>query len=711
MNKPLTSALARPTTTIALLLLFVASVHAAASEPDDTTRKELQLSRVTVTAKTGSDKLRAGNLSVNAVDIASAVNRLTTVNDIVARTSGVNLRREGGLGSDFDLTISGLSGNSIRYFIDGVPLDSRGSGFTLDNIPLSTVNRVEIYKGVVPASLSGDALGGAVNIVTFNRSQNYLDASYGFGSFNTHTADVAGQLRVGATPILVRPAFNINSSKNNYMMHDVEVWDDATDRYILTDRRRFHDRYFSTTVSIEAGVNRVSWADAFFVSGSFNKANKELQTGAMQNKVYGEAERHSHAWNIGVRYAKRWEKLNLTANVTHTWDHSATVDTAFRKYSWDGTWIPSNRNEINGRGRQLRVYRRPLTIVNAGASYAINPDNTLSLNYSLNRRGNKQHDDADDSYEPSSDVVAKHIIAVSFNNSLLSNRLNSTAFYKNYINSLTRRAPTKASSTNSYSGAGVASRYIFFEPLQLKASYEHSVRLPLSRELLGNGTTIEPNLDLKPETSNNYNLALFGSLPFAGDHQFDYSLTGYIRGVHNYIRAVVSERDGLMTYANEPAIHIKGLEMELSYLWSNRLSLSVNATWSDPRNMRKYKSDGNPSATYKNRVPNRPWIFGNADAAYSFRDLFSRDDRLRVSLFWQWVRWYYLNWEAYGAASSKAKIPTQSTFDLSATYSWHDNRFNLTAECNNIFNRTVYDNYMLQLPGRSLMAKFRIFIN
>lgn len=711
MNESKTFPLIRLTTTVALLLLINITLRATNPEPDDTTRKELQLSGVTVTAKTGSERLRAGNLSVNAIDIASAVNRLTTINDIVSRTSGVNLRREGGLGSDFDLTISGLAGNSIRYFIDGVPLDSRGSGFTLDNIPLSTVNRVEIYKGVVPPTLAGDALGGAVNIVTFNRSQNYIDASYGFGSFNTHTADIAAQLRVGSTPILLRPTVNINSSKNNYIMRNVEVWDDTADRYLLTDRRRFHDRYFATTVSLEAGVNSVSWADAFFISGSFNKANKELQTGAMQNKVYGEAERHSHAWNIGFRYAKRWKKINLVANISHTRDYSETVDTAFRKYSWDGTWIPSNRNEINGRGRQLRVYRRPLTIVNASASYSINPYNTLSLNYSLNRRSNRQRDDVDDSFEPSSDIIAKHIIAASFNNSLLSNRLNSTLFYKNYINSLARRSPTKASSTKSYHGAGFASRFIFIEPLQLKASYEHSVRLPLSRELLGNGTTIEQNLELKPETGNNYNLGLFGSIPFAGNHQFDYSLTGYIRGVHNYIRAVISERDGLMTYANEPAIHIKGIEIELSYLWSNRLSLTANATWSDSRNNRKYKSDGNPSATYKNRVPNRPWIFGNADAAYNFRNLFSRDDRLRLSLFWQWVHWYYLNWESYGAAASKAKIPTQSTFDIAATYSWRDNRFNLTAECNNIFNRTVYDNYMLQLPGRSLMAKFRIFIN
>ena len=91
---------------------------------------------------------------------------MVTLNDLVDRTAGVKVRREGGAGSDFDLTINGMSGNSIRYFIDGVPLETKGTGLSLDNVPLNTVERVELYKGVVPSYLGADALGGAVNIVT-----------------------------------------------------------------------------------------------------------------------------------------------------------------------------------------------------------------------------------------------------------------------------------------------------------------------------------------------------------------------------------------------------------------------------------------------------------------------------------------------------------------------------------------------------------------
>ena len=46
---------------------------------------------------------------------------------------------------------------------------------------------------------------------------------------------------------------------------------------------------------IEVGVANRSWADAFFVSASYSKTDKELQTGSVQDKVYGMAEKNSDA--------------------------------------------------------------------------------------------------------------------------------------------------------------------------------------------------------------------------------------------------------------------------------------------------------------------------------------------------------------------------------------------------------------------------------
>lgn len=680
----------------------------------------VRLGGVSVYARSGAGRLREGSFTVNALDISGNLNKMVSLTDLVDRTAGVRVRREGGMGSDFDLTINGMSGNSIRYFIDGIPLETKGSGLTLDHLPLNTVERVELYKGVVPTALSADALGGAVNIVTRRRRRNYLDASYGVASFHTQAADLTGQYIIPGTPLAIRPTFSISHSKNDYMMKGVEVWSDEDDRYILTDRRRFHDDYFSLFTQLEAGVNDVGWADRFFAGISFNRLDKDIQTGAMQNKVYGEATRHSDAINISARYNKRFGAFDTRLSLSHTRDHSQTVDTAFRKYSWDGTFLPSSGNEMTNKARTIRVYRRPLTVFSAGADYTLNPDHIFSISYMLNRRGNDRSDRVDKSFEPSNDVVTKHIISATYSQSFFDRRWQTSYFVKDYINTLSIRQADnftitgadriEAESTRNYWGAGLGTRYSLSAVLAAKGSFEHSVRLPLSRELLGNGTTVYPNLTLSPETSNNCNLGLFGTWFAADDHQLGYELNGFIRHVQNYIRATVSERDGMMQYVNEPAIDIKGFDFQLSYFWDNRLQISLNGTWNDARDLKRFKTDGNPSATYRNRVPNRPWMFGNAEAYYTFRNLTGASDRLRLGAAFQYIHWYYLNWEAFGAVSSKARIPTQAITSVSVTYSWKNDRYNIALDCDNLFDRLAYDNYMLQKPGRSFAAKFRISI-
>ena len=149
-------------------------------------RDSVQLETVEVTGKSKAQRLREGALSVNAIDVRSLASSIHSLNNIIDRTAGVKIREEGGVGSDIDLSINGMNGSSVRYFIDGVPLDTKGPGLTLANLPVSMIDHVEVYKGVVPTWLCSDALGGAVNIVTQRKKTNFLDVSYGFGSFHTH---------------------------------------------------------------------------------------------------------------------------------------------------------------------------------------------------------------------------------------------------------------------------------------------------------------------------------------------------------------------------------------------------------------------------------------------------------------------------------------------------------------------------------------------
>src|SRR5699024_11992751 len=75
--------------------------------------------------------------------------------------------------------------------------------------------------------------------------------------------------------------------------------------------------------------------------------------------------------------------------------------------------------------------------------------------------------------------------------------------------------------SNSFSqlGYGAATTYFINDNLQLKASYEKSYRLPGNEELFGDLVALEGNIELDPETSNNYNLGASYWMHIGNNHQ------------------------------------------------------------------------------------------------------------------------------------------------------------------------------------------------
>ncbi len=683
----------------------------------------LVLQNATVTAKSREQKLREGAFAVGALNIRLQASTLQSLTQAIDRSSGIRIREEGGVGSEFDLSINGMSGNSIRYFLDGMPLDAKGTGMTLANLPVNIIERVEIYKGVIPVSFGSDALGGAVNIVTNRSRRNYLDFSYGIGSFHTHKADFNAQYTGKKTGLIIKPVISANYSKNDYLMRGVKVRNEDRTAFVIKDLPRFHDDYLSLFGQMEVGVADRSWADAFFVSASVSKVDKDIQTGATQDRVIGMAERHTQSLNVAARYEKvdfLTDGMQFQVSASHTMDHSQTIDTTYRRYYWDGSYIDGSYSEIRSRGKTLRHYRRPLTVVSSNLSYRLAEGHELALNYVFNRAGNRQTDDWDTDFVPTDDVLAKHIAGLSYDQSLLTGRLNNAFFVKDYVNHLmigqnelpstTGANVVQGSDTKNYVGYGLGTRYLFIDPLAVKGSYEHSVRLPISRELLGNGSTVYPNVALKPEISENFNVGLFGTFDLGGGHSIAYEVNGFVRLVDNYIRATVKETESMMQYVNEAAVHIKGVDGEIRYDWAGKLHVAANASYDDSRDMRKYTQSGDLSVTYQNRTPNRPWTYANTEVSYSFYDVGLRGSRLRLSADYQWVHWFYLTWAAFGSASTKSKVPTQHITNASLLYSWHSNRYNVSLECTNLLDALAFDNYMLQKPGRAFFLKFRLFL-
>lgn len=71
------------------------------------------------------------------------------IGQVLDRVTGVRVKETGGVGSNVSVSLNGFTGNQIKFFVDGLPMDNFGSSFQLNNIPINFADRIEIYKGVV----------------------------------------------------------------------------------------------------------------------------------------------------------------------------------------------------------------------------------------------------------------------------------------------------------------------------------------------------------------------------------------------------------------------------------------------------------------------------------------------------------------------------------------------------------------------------------
>lgn len=181
------------------------SIEAGGSQHIDIRMKEdaIQLDEVSVVSA-GVSRVKNSAYNAVAVDTRDMLNTTKTLSEALAKTPGLKLRESGGVGSDMNLMLDGFSGKHVKIFIDGVPQEGVGSSFGLNNIPVSFADRIEVYKGVVPVAFGTDAIGGVVNIVTNRKRRRwFVDASYSYGSFNTHKSYITSA-RASATALHTR---------------------------------------------------------------------------------------------------------------------------------------------------------------------------------------------------------------------------------------------------------------------------------------------------------------------------------------------------------------------------------------------------------------------------------------------------------------------------------------------------------------------------
>lgn len=695
-----------------------------------------KLGEVTVAANR-INRVKQTAYNVVAVDTRALQNTTKTLSDALTQLPGMKLRESGGVGSDLSYSIDGFTGKHVKVFIDGVPQEGVGKAFDLNNIPAGFAERIEVYKGVVPVGFGTDALGGVINIVTNKRRRGwFVDASYSYGSFNTHRSHVNfGQTLKNGFTYEVN-AFQ-NYSDNDYYI-DTPVEDFATggiNRRKLEHVRRFHDMYHNEAVQGKVGLTGKKWADRLLFGFTWANYHKDIQNGVLQTIVFGDKFREGHSFMPSLEYSKRdlgvkGLDVQLTANYNNNLTHN--VDTSGTRWNWRG-----ETTQGNGRGEQAyqdAEFRNENWNTTFTANYRLGRWHTFTVSNVFTHFTRHAESDASSTATTSSlfdKKTAKNISGLSYR-LMPSRQWNATAFLKYYW---TRSEGAVAESDNSsvyhmtegsssVPGWGVAGTWFplatfgrderTFDDLQLKFSYERAYRLPSDTELFGDEDLERGNVNLRPERSDNFNVNLSYEMKLPRRHVV-YVEGGFVyRDTKDYIMRSTDRYSGNKYYAsynNWGRVVTKGVNVSLRYSWSSWISVGGTFNYMDARDHERYESletGLKPSLTYKVRIPNQPYMYANADVAFNWRDLGGKGNALSLTYDNYYVHRFPLYWENI-SSTNKEEVPTQFSHNLALTYSLKRGPYNFTFECKNLTDERLYDNFSLQKAGRAFYGKVRIY--
>ena len=682
-----------------------------------------QLDEVTVVSK-GVSRLKRSAFNAVAVDTKELQNTTKNLSDALAKAPGMKLRESGGVGSDMQLMLDGFSGKHVKVFIDGVPQEGVGSSFGLNNIPVNFADRIEVYKGVVPVGFGTDAIGGVINIVTNKKRRRwFLDASYSYGSFNTHKSNVNfGQTFKNGFTYEIN-AFQ-NYSDNDYHI-EAPVEDFETGR-IDRDKKvrvkRFNDTYHNEAIVGKVGVVDKKWADRLMLGFTYSNMYQDIQTGVRQDIVYGQKHRKGHSLMPSLEYYKRnlfAKGLDVALTVNYNKNLTTNVDTASYKYNWYG-----DRKLLNSPGEQSYQHSRADNNNWNGtftANYRLGKMHMLTFNHVLNTfsRSNTSLLAKEEQSDAIAKETRKNISGVSYR-LMPSETWNLSVFGKYYNQFVAGPVATDANqndyvrttrSVNSI-GYGAAGTYFILPGLQAKLSYEKAYRLPTIEEMFGNEDLEMGDIGIRPENSDNVNLNLSYNRTF-GRHSV-YVEGGLVyRNTKDYIQRNITDLSGgksAATYINYGKVLTKGYNISARYGFGKWVSVGGNFTQMDVRdNMKTSISGSAENIAYKERMPNLPYIFADSDVTFYWRDLGRKGNALTVSYDNQYLHSFTYYSSKIGSNKGDYVVPSQFSHNLSLSYSLRDGRYNLSFECRNFTDEQLYDNFSLQKAGRAFYGKVRVY--
>ncbi|MBL0026409.1 MAG: TonB-dependent receptor [Saprospiraceae bacterium] len=189
-----------------LVFFFVCSRISFCQESKDSAALSKNLDQVVITAQFAPTDSRE---TVNSVRVLNRkiIEQRSVVNlqELLQTEPNMRIAQDAILGSE--LSINGLKGENLKILIDGVPVVGRLNGnIDAGQIPLSSVQKIEIIEGAQALLYGSEASGGVINLITKKSQASALESeissqfeSNGFRNLTARAGYTSGKFTAQAS--------------------------------------------------------------------------------------------------------------------------------------------------------------------------------------------------------------------------------------------------------------------------------------------------------------------------------------------------------------------------------------------------------------------------------------------------------------------------------------------------------------------------------
>ena len=608
------------------------------------------LPEIVVTAQYAPGKADESMNKISVID-SKKIEQMGAVNlrDVLTNSMNIRLSQDNILGSS--MSLQGISGENVKFLIDGVPMIGRQNGnIDLTQINLQNIERIEIVEGPLSVQYGTNALAGTINLITkaqankIKRNINLMTQYESIGQYNT---SLQGQYSINKSSI------NASLGRNYF-----DGWSPGDKQFAYigeakADTHRYQQWKPKEQYMADLGYSyRFKQVTASYKSSYFNE---EITNRGTPMKPY-----YEKAFDDYYKTQRFDNGININGKLSGNWNVNAVA--AYNYYL-----------------RNKTTYYTDLTTLNKALSPNSSDQDTSMFNLLMSRASfARAKDSSRFQYELGYDVSQENAAGKRIENkqkSIGDYAVFGTLEYK--IRKFTIKPGVRYAYNTQYASPLVPSLNLKFSPTTsniFRASYAKGFRAPSLKELYFDFVDINHNIigskNLISEQSHNFSASWINQIKY-GEFSLQTDVSGFYNTIDNLISlAVISGTQ--YSYVNIGKYKTQGVRLLFK---ANYKAFQVNAGTSYIGRFNQLSESASlPSFSYSPEI--------NGSVSY----FFARPN-LTISSFYKY-NGQLPSYQVDGETIRQTYISPYSFMDASVQKSFWKNHLAITLGCKNILNVT-----------------------